>query len=210
MKSNLTKVWLALLSAVFVLGCQDQGTGLVEPGGLGPQFAKVKECPGHPSCKTPQEVLTLYVTIDSEQLTGSVSPVTVEVMTTGSLIFEDFPLDLSFFKDHTTCDNLGPQLGTLTMIRGDADGPHVHFGFGFIHNGSKHGLEMEGMPAPNQSIAYWSDPDNDRVAISYDSGYWSMLSQRCRQVVEEQYTWLRHNQQIDEILRETLTTGKAA
>ncbi len=42
-----------------------------------------------------------------------------------------------------------------------------------------------------------------------DSGYWSMLSQRCRQVVEEHYTWLRHNQQIDEILRETLTTGKA-
>ena len=38
MKSNLTKVSLALLSAVFILGCQDQGSSPVEPAGLGPQF----------------------------------------------------------------------------------------------------------------------------------------------------------------------------
>ena len=30
MKSNLTKLSLALLSAVFILGCQDLGTGAVE------------------------------------------------------------------------------------------------------------------------------------------------------------------------------------
>ena len=40
MKSNLTKVPLALLSAVFVLGCQDQASGPVGPDDLGPQFAK--------------------------------------------------------------------------------------------------------------------------------------------------------------------------
>ena len=30
MKSNLTKVSLALVSAVFILSCQDVGTGVVE------------------------------------------------------------------------------------------------------------------------------------------------------------------------------------
>ena len=38
MKSSLAKVSLALLSAVFVLGCQDMGTGPVGPDG--PQFDK--------------------------------------------------------------------------------------------------------------------------------------------------------------------------
>ena len=39
-KSDLTKLSLALLSAVFILGCQDLGTGVVEADGLEPQFAK--------------------------------------------------------------------------------------------------------------------------------------------------------------------------
>ena len=43
MKSILTKVSLALLSAVFVLACQDVGTG---PVGDGPQFDK----PNHGTC----------------------------------------------------------------------------------------------------------------------------------------------------------------
>lgn len=57
MKSSLTKVSLTLLSAVFILGCQDMGSGPVGLDDLGPQFAKViKNCdpdigPVHPSCK---------------------------------------------------------------------------------------------------------------------------------------------------------------
>ncbi len=43
MKSNLMKVSLALLSAVFVLGCQDLGS--VGPDGLVPQFAKKCDSP---------------------------------------------------------------------------------------------------------------------------------------------------------------------
>ena len=38
MKTDLTKISLALLSAVFVLGCQDLGPGPVGPDGLVPQF----------------------------------------------------------------------------------------------------------------------------------------------------------------------------
>ena len=38
MKAHLTKVSLALLSAAFLLNCQDQGSGPVGPEGLGPEF----------------------------------------------------------------------------------------------------------------------------------------------------------------------------
>ena len=44
MKSNLAKVSVALLSAVFILGCQDLGSGPVGPDGLVPQFGG----PAHP------------------------------------------------------------------------------------------------------------------------------------------------------------------
>ena len=51
MKAHLAKLSLALLSAVFLLGCQEQGSEPVGLEGLGPQFAKPGACPGHPSCK---------------------------------------------------------------------------------------------------------------------------------------------------------------
>ncbi len=40
MNAHLTKVSLGLLSAVFILGCQDLGSGPVGPDGLAPQFNK--------------------------------------------------------------------------------------------------------------------------------------------------------------------------
>ena len=40
MKAHLTKVSLAILSAAFVLGCQDVGTGVVASDGPGPQFMR--------------------------------------------------------------------------------------------------------------------------------------------------------------------------
>ena len=55
MKAHLTKVSLALLSMVFLLGCQEQGSDPVGPEGLGPEFVKKGEDCGmpnpHPSCK---------------------------------------------------------------------------------------------------------------------------------------------------------------
>ena len=50
----LAKVSLTLASVVFILGCQDLGSGPVGPDGLVPQFAKPGRCeddPGHQSCK---------------------------------------------------------------------------------------------------------------------------------------------------------------
>ena len=60
MKSNLTKLSLALLSAVFILGCQDVGTG---PDGLVPQFAKGggKDKPGGGG-KVPVPLVNVTVT----------------------------------------------------------------------------------------------------------------------------------------------------
>ena len=48
-KAHLTRVSLALLPMVFLLSCQDSGTGPVGPDGLVPQFhaAHVDTCEGH-------------------------------------------------------------------------------------------------------------------------------------------------------------------
>ena len=56
MKSHLTKISLAVLSTVFLLGCQDLGTGVVESDGLGPAFAP-KEGKGKPKPPPGQVVL---------------------------------------------------------------------------------------------------------------------------------------------------------
>ena len=49
MKAHLAKLSLALLSTVFLLGCQEQGSGPVAPEG--PQFDKAS--PTNPNCTVP-------------------------------------------------------------------------------------------------------------------------------------------------------------
>ena len=58
MKFSLVKLSLALLSAGFILGCQDQGSGPVGVDGLVPQFVKKGincEVEDHPSCPKDEE-----------------------------------------------------------------------------------------------------------------------------------------------------------
>ena len=84
MKFDLAKVSLALMSAVFILGCQDQGSGVVGPDGLSPQFAKKdKNCvtpPLHKSCKDedpplPSDDATYTATFQTlENCDGAVGP----------------------------------------------------------------------------------------------------------------------------------------
>ncbi len=50
MKAHLAKLSLALLSTVFLLGCQGQGSEAVGPDGLGPEFnppgsVSAEDCP---------------------------------------------------------------------------------------------------------------------------------------------------------------------
>ena len=101
MKAHLTKVSLALLSAAFLLGCQEQGSSPVGPEGLGPGFAnaKTKDCPAHPSCKPPSE--------DGQTVT-----VMLEGGMTGSLTFvKVFSDNGKKFAMNTTAQSSG----TITM-----------------------------------------------------------------------------------------------
>jgi len=73
MKTHLTKISLALLSTVFLLGCQDLGTGVVESDGLGPAFAP-KEGKGKPKPPPGEQVLanlTMTSVIANGQVTLS-------------------------------------------------------------------------------------------------------------------------------------------
>ena len=173
----------ALVGVALVLACQD--LGLVGPDGLVPQFNKpdpITREHDHGG-EDPPEPFALNVTINSEQLTGLKIPddtVTTGVMTTGSLIFEDFPLDLDFFNQHTGCTLLGSEMGRLVMIRGDG-GDLGELGFKFMHvddgggDPSEHSLDIEGVPEAGD-LAFWSDPTMTRVAISRASGPWQMKS----------------------------------
>ncbi len=104
MKSHLTTVSLALLSAAFLLGCQKQGSELVGPESLETGFAnakpeKTEKCPEHPSCKSPSE--------DGQTVT-----VTLEGGMTGKLEFvKVFSDNGKKFAMNTTAQSSG----TITM-----------------------------------------------------------------------------------------------
>ncbi len=90
MKSHLAKVSLAVLSTVFLLGCQEQGSGPVGLEGLGPEFAKPDACPGHPSCKdepsdSPRNAV-VTVTVASDLLDGTESGRAASLVNGGSSI----------------------------------------------------------------------------------------------------------------------------
>ena len=184
MKSNLTKVSFALLSAVFILSCQDVGTGVVEADGLSPQFAKKdKNCvtpPLHPSCPEDEVPPPAGTTFDVTILSSQISSPDPQPTTALNLYFENYHMDLSFFNNGpTNCSSLAVQPGTLIMTRGDADGPHVHVTFQFEYHetsgvDSKHSLSIEGVP--DDLGVDWGDPTETRVVNSYASGYWTMTS----------------------------------
>ena len=104
MKSDLVKLSLALLSAVFILGCQDQGSGPVGPDGLVPQFAKVKNCDPpdpHPSC-------------NEEGGRGGSVPANL-TMTGGMTTASTQPVEFQDFENILAFSNFVHQPITLTM-----------------------------------------------------------------------------------------------
>ena len=137
MKSDLVKVSLALLSAVFVLGCQDVGWGPVGPDG--PQFDKRGKTgalcggPGEPvrdengHCHGDEE--TTGNPRYSVKLTGDIFSVggdegfyeTIDptgAVGTAVIVKDDFQMDISFIWDELNCgrDGLGdrPPFPSLT------------------------------------------------------------------------------------------------
>jgi len=180
-----------LLIGFFVAGCNDgKGAGSVGPESVGPELAEGGEpvsaswtCdtkPDHPSCAPPSPGTTFDVTIVSDQISSPDHPVTAASAL--DLHFENFTMDLGFFNTpNSSCKNLSAtQLGTLHMIRGDADGPHVHVGFSFEHTESpggvksKHRLSIDGLP---QDVKVdWGDPTTTRVAIHRPSKDWAIAA----------------------------------
>ena len=128
MKSELVKLSLALLSAVFILGCQDQGAGPVGPDGLVPQFDKA----GTGNCrKMPHDVHCH----DGGELGDALFNVTVMISgetagegttTLEGMVWEHFVLNPDFFNRKLMCsmgDVIVNKIGLFSMAQGD---DHVH------------------------------------------------------------------------------------
>ena len=193
MKFDLTKVSLALVSLVFILGCQDQALGPVGPDG--PQFDKKgtpgDDCPEglvqkvrdenghcHSVEEPPEDAPKFNITMVS---TAGAGPNFVAIETTRPI--RDLTLDLRSFNGPTGCALLTDETGTFSLIKGDADGPHVHIHFSFMHRDSgtgvesQHGLGMPGVPvATNGANADWGDPTMTRTAEESPNGNWGINS----------------------------------
>ena len=185
MKPILAKVSVALLSTVFIVGCQDQGSGPVGPDGLVPQFGKVdKNCDPpdpHPSCKPPDDpggdVLTFDVTMHIGTDHSSALPQTGRVHNddTGILI-DNFELDLTFLG--LACIPAGlvggtDENATFKQISG-GDGSDGFFQFLFFLNGVRHSLTLR---ATIDNPDTWLPTDGAVNKMTpRDNGDWSVTA----------------------------------
>ncbi len=205
MKAHLTKVSLALLSTVFLLGCQDMGSG-VEPVDLGPQFNKpadpndtdaqdrcaeqdgfIFDEKGH--CHAGEDETadpTFSVVVTGDVSTDPNAP--IQIMTGSSFFKEDFFLDISFFN------NLGVENGdncTLSINPTDPTGPTVPTtGLFSVANGDAGGPHVHVVfefmhkeikhtlamdGVPVPLNDVW-DPTQLRTATNAPSGHWTMTA----------------------------------
>ena len=91
MKAHLTKVSLALLSAAFLLGCQEQASSPVEPEGPEFHMAHDGTCEGHDkknnaACVTSPRNAVVTVTVVSDLLKGIESGRAASLVNGGSSI----------------------------------------------------------------------------------------------------------------------------
>ena len=101
MKSNLTKLSLALLSAVFVLGCQDVGSGPVGPDG--PQFnspfsgpCTERHCHGE-DADVEASTYRISFTVDSDifGVNAVGDPISYDTNGLGHVVVEIFKMDIT-------------------------------------------------------------------------------------------------------------------
>ncbi len=139
MKAHLTKVSLALLSTVFLLGCQDMGSGPVGPEGLGPEFTHKNGEHGKPGKDDDRP--TYHITVSGDILADRT--LTRARRTPENLTVDVVELDLSFFDVKVFDDQLNPcVLGVQEQGRIQIDlgrgGDHLHLFFSFEFNGVIH------------------------------------------------------------------------
>ena len=173
MRSFLPSV--ALVTAAFLFGCQDMGSGPVGPDGLVPQFShREGSCQGHhrhdPGCDVirgrPQYFVDVKVDFVGSGLTTPVRG--------GEIIANDFDADLTFFVNQgLTCGGNAlttPKEGTFTILAGD---DHLHLGFSFMHNEAKHHIGLLETTKPD----IWPPTlDNDQT-FGETNGSWGLSSQ---------------------------------
>ena len=188
---HLTKVSLALLSAVFLLGCQEQGSG---PVGLeGPQFDKKgtpgDPCPGggvrdgtghcHGDDGDGSGDPRFTVTMEGDILAGEHEGVRRK----NNILMDLFyTVDFTSLREQLTCGDPNfpitePQTANqnsvfLGVFGGHGDGSDGHFGFSFTHNGIGHGLVLDGTienppNSPTSNIIMTARPGNG-------NGRWSV------------------------------------
>ena len=177
MKSNLTKVSLALLSAVFILGCQDLGTGVVASDGAGPQFhhAEGHEKGGGKDDDGGDDRPTYFITVTGDDI-STIPKETRAVRDANILIVDEVPMDLSFFdgklsqSDGTPCGMIGtgvPAHIQISLGRGD-DHMHVFFDFDFPV-GVTHNIGFI-QPPPPPPPGTW--PPEDRLVFTVEKSEW--------------------------------------
>ena len=196
MKSDLVKSSLALLSAVFILGCQDLGSGPVGPDGLVPQFhAAHEDCTGHKKndlgCDDPgdpggDQRFNVTMTIAGADLSNPLVQTGRVHNDANGILMDNFKLDLSFLTELAglTCGS-GIPVGLTGELNDNAtfgqisdggqnttgDGSDGSFVFKFFHADTRHFLVMRGTI---------TDPDNwlpisvNNTMTPRDNGHWSV------------------------------------
>ena len=186
MKAHLAKLSLALLSTVFLLGCQDLGSEPVGPEGLGPEFKNVKNCDPdlgevHPSCKPaedgdPRFTVTMGGDISSVEHGGVANNRSI-LMNSGHKV------DFTSLLGQLTCgDPNSPIMGVQTASQNPVfvqisggDGRDGFFQFSFTHNDIKHTLVLAGTIAEPLKWATLDNTMTQRPGGDGD-GRWSVTT----------------------------------
>ncbi len=193
MKSDLAKVSLALLSAVFILGCQDLGTGSVELDS-GPQFDKrgdtgalcggaggpVRDENGH--CHGDEEATG--VPTYSISLEGSIfsvdGPYDTNHPVGAVIVKDDFKMDVTFFRGKLTC-LLGREVG-------DPEPDFITGGFSltpsaipalifrFEHNGAAHLVESLSDSFSDMEAEWYPTEIGEMVPVTDLNGQWKITT----------------------------------
>ena len=179
MKSNLAKVSLALLSAVFILGCQDVGTGVVASDGLVPQFAK-PDCgttATHASCKPPDEPIETFTV----KVTGAIFSVGTNIYGGEEGLYEahgpavkvvDLQLNISSIRTALSCAE-----GSGLSVLGSVLTGNLVFGNFLIDNialNFDHNLAQHHFSSHTELPDTWPPLPGETFTVESGSGEWGV------------------------------------
>ena len=178
MKAHLAKLSLALLSTVFLLGCQDMGSGPVGPEG--PQFNKPDPITGlhNHGDKEPTEVPKFTVKVTGDDIfstdAGGGNGVLYDANGNGVTAM-GFQMDISSILDAVTCaegHSALPDVLTGNLVFGNFLNDHI--ALNFDHNRAGHWFQMGLEDLPETWPATMTVDD---VFVTQSTGEWSIQNQ---------------------------------